>query len=343
MAPSGKSTDTRRTSQSLKSSGTGSKKKKITIRMESLALRTLTCPAADDDPIAVRDYPDGCNPLPNTSTSRKDSANTSRQCRLITNPGSDSEESDHASISRRETQPPDFAPADHSPTEPEQPVEEDAELLIMAPNATINDTTQTPPDAQLPTPETSRGDPTQFFPFLWYSFSVHEALNVAAGSTPSLPFTAEYLASKGTPETEIHEYFNCRHAFPHVPQQLFPTTRPDSVKGQYYHLTQIPQDSEIDLTTGLSPTYPVTIRFDAHYHNMSKLEVQQAALSRLETMRIPLASRFREPIAVLISQQNAGWLGFLKIDLLNPGIDGIALLQGHRLFTLQMQNGEYTI
>lgn len=60
-------------------------------------------------------------------------------------------------------------------------------------------------------------------------------------------------------------------------------------------------------------------------------------------MRIPLASRFREPIAALISQQNAGWLGFLKIDLLNPGIDGIALLQGHRLFTLQMQNGEYTI
>lgn len=76
---------------------------------------------------------------------------------------------------------------------------------------------------------------------------------------------------------------------------------------------------------------------------MTKQEVQQAAHICLETMRIPLASRFREPIAALVSQQNTGWLGFLKLDLLNPSIDGIALLRGHRIFTLQMQNGDYVI
>lgn len=76
---------------------------------------------------------------------------------------------------------------------------------------------------------------------------------------------------------------------------------------------------------------------------MSKLDVQQAAHIRLETMRIPLASRFREPVAAIVSQQNSGWLGFLKLDLFNPSQDGIALLRGHRLFTMQLQNGEYVV
>lgn len=60
-------------------------------------------------------------------------------------------------------------------------------------------------------------------------------------------------------------------------------------------------------------------------------------------MRIPLASRFCELVAALVSQQNTGWLGFFKLDLLNPAKDGIALHRGHRMFTLQFQNGEYVI
>lgn len=58
-------------------------------------------------------------------------------------------------------------------------------------------------------------------------------------------------------------------------------------------------------------------------------------------MRIPLANRFREPIAALVTQ--SGWMGFLKLDLLNPATDGIALLKGYRIFTLQLQNGEYVV
>lgn len=74
---------------------------------------------------------------------------------------------------------------------------------------------------------------------------------------------------------------------------------------------------------------------------MTKTEVQQAAHARLEQMRIPLANRFREPIAALVTQ--SGWMGFLKLDLLNPSIDAVALLKGHRIFTLQLQNGEYVV
>jgi len=58
-------------------------------------------------------------------------------------------------------------------------------------------------------------------------------------------------------------------------------------------------------------------------------------------MRIPIANRFREPVAALVTP--TGWMGFIKIDLLNPAIDGIGLLQGHRIFTLQLQNGEYVV
>lgn len=63
MAPTGRSTGNCHTSHSLKSSGAGGKKKKITIRMESLALRTISQPIQDDDnPIAIRDFPEGCIP-----------------------------------------------------------------------------------------------------------------------------------------------------------------------------------------------------------------------------------------------------------------------------------------
>jgi hypothetical protein len=55
-------------------------------------------------------------------------------------------------------------------------------------------------------------------------------------------------------------------------------------------------------------------------------------------MRIPLATRFREPVCAIGNRLTSKWLGFLKIDLLNPHIDKIALLKGDRIFTLQLRN-----
>lgn len=213
MAPSDKTTNSQRTAKSLKSSGTGKKKKKkITIRMESLALHNLSQLAdADGGPIVVRDYPEGCSRLPWSSPSRKDSVTSTRRTRrrLVTDTNSDSDgspnSSDHASISRRETQlhlsEHQPAAADYVLPAPVHPAEEDDELLILPPNAVVEATPQTPPAAHLTPPEAPRDEPNQYFPFLWYSFSVHEALNIASGMTPPLPFTAEYLVSKGTPET----------------------------------------------------------------------------------------------------------------------------------------------
>lgn len=347
MAPSRKSKeDSWHSTRSLKSSGSGSKKKKLTVQLGSLDLHTSSLNPAADEPVAVRDYPEDCTPQEMLSPNRVaiDPTRTNAKRRLLLKDDSDTElsqQSSDASAQRQEVHSLRGSRAP-SPLHHKQVPHDDLDELIILESQ--------PAPEQPPLDDSAtfniiqnKGAPDQYFPFLWYSFSVHEILNSHAGLTPALNYTAEYLAIQGTPDAEIQEYFQCRHAFPHVPQQLFPTIRPDGQPGQYYHLTQIPQNTEIDIVTGLSPTYQVTIRFDRNYHTMTKLEVQQAAHSRLELMSIPLANRMREPIAALVSPQNAGWLGFLKLDLLNPATDGLALLRGHRLFTLQLQNGEYVI
>jgi hypothetical protein len=76
---------------------------------------------------------------------------------------------------------------------------------------------------------------------------------------------------------------------------------------------------------------------------MSKVEVQEAAVARFEAMNIKLATRYREPISAIVHPHTKKWLGFLKVNLLNPNVDGIALLKGERIFTLQLQDLSYVI
>ena len=147
----------------------------------------------------------------------------------------------------------------------------------------------------------------------------------------------------GMPEAEIEEVRHCRLAFPRVPQHLYPHQRPDTVTGDYLHFTQLPKHVKTDSTTHLSPTYQILIRFDSHYHNMTKDEVQIQATERFHRMGIPLATRFREPIIAMAGGKLKRWFGFLKVDLLHPETDGLNLLQGHRVFALALQDGELTI
>lgn len=119
---------------------------------------------------------------------------------------------------------------------------------------------------------------------------------------PILTHTTDLLAQRGMPTSEITECLGYRHSFPRVPQTLYPSTRPDTLPGQYYHLTQIPSHINVDPTTGLSPTYQIVIRFDINYRDLSKHDVQEAATSRFEMMRIPLATLFREPICAIVDR-----------------------------------------
>ena len=76
---------------------------------------------------------------------------------------------------------------------------------------------------------------------------------------------------------------------------------------------------------------------------MKKQEVQEAIAVRFELKGIPIAQCFKEPISAIIHKETRNWLGFIKVDLLNPHKDGIALLKGDRLFALQLQNSKYVI
>ena len=60
-------------------------------------------------------------------------------------------------------------------------------------------------------------------------------------------------------------------------------------------------------------------------------------------MGIHVATRFRVPISAIVNKDTKTWLGFLQIDLLYYKRDGINLLKGERIFTLQLQNLEYVI
>jgi hypothetical protein len=130
---------------------------------------------------------------------------------------------------------------------------------------------------------------------------------------------------------------------PHVPQRLLPSAQPDGIPGQYLHLIQIPQGISVDSVTGLSHSYQILICFDFGYNEMSKVDVQEAAIACFEEMNIPLSTCYREPVSALIHPHTKKWLGFLKVDLLNPNTDGIALLKGDRIFTLQLQDLNYVI
>ena len=76
---------------------------------------------------------------------------------------------------------------------------------------------------------------------------------------------------------------------------------------------------------------------------MTKSEVQDAAIARFEAMDIKLATRYRKHVSAIVHPHTKKWLGFFKVDLLNPSIDGIALLKGERIFTLQLHDLSYVI
>lgn len=116
--------------------------------------------------------------------------------------------------------------------------------------------TQLPPSnvGTVPLPNTPANPPSfpDFANFLWLSFSVHQQINSERGSSEYTTYGGITVSSCGMPDDEVREFHSYRHSFPHVPQLLYPLTRPDGLSGQFLHLTQIPFGVEIDTNTRLS-------------------------------------------------------------------------------------------
>ena len=106
-------------------------------------------------------------------------------------------------------------------------------------------TTQSPWNTILPLIQFS-----DFAPQLWLTFLVHEQLNTKRGLPKFIEYGVIGLAHAGTPESEIQEYHTCRHAFPHVPQVLYPSTRPDGLPSSHIN-SHRPPDRPCDKTLTL--------------------------------------------------------------------------------------------
>jgi hypothetical protein len=179
---------------------------------------------------------------------------------------------------------------------------------------------------------------------MWLGFPIHEAIAIRNGmEIIQERRTQEEFVQLGTPPREIIEFKTLRRAFPRVPQTCYPHERPDAVPGNHLHFTQLPRQEKVDPTNGLSEGFQVTIRFDSGYKSMSRQAIRGACLERLRLMDISLGTTYSNPIDVGINAVTKNWAGFIKVHLLNPLQDGMALLKGHRAFVLEMEDGVKTI
>ena len=72
---------------------------------------------------------------------------------------------------------------------------------------------------------------------------------------------------------------------------------------------------------------------------MSRQATRGACLERLRLMNISLSSAYSNSIDIGINAVTKNWVGFIKVHLLHPLQDGMALLNGHRAFALEMEDG----
>lgn len=175
-------------------------------------------------------------------------------------------------------------------------------------------------------------------------FAIHEA--IASHNSKVIIHeqrTNEEFTRLGTPIREVIEFKTLRRAYPRVPQQFFSNKRPDAVPGNHLNFTQLPRHERIDPTTELSEGFHITICFDFGFKGMNRQDVQGACLERLRLMDIPLGSTYANPIDIGINAVTKNWAGFLKVHLLHPLRDGMALLKGQRAFVMAMEDGEKII
>ena len=179
---------------------------------------------------------------------------------------------------------------------------------------------------------------------MWLGFPIHEAIAIQRGQDIIHEHrTNDEFTRFGTPTKEIIEFKILRRAFPHVPQVCYPHERPDAVPGNHLHFTQLPILEKTDPTIGLSEGFHVTIKYDIGFKSMSRQDARRGCMERLRQMEMPLGTTYSNPIDIGTNAVTKQWAGFIKVHLLHPQRDGIALLQGHRAFVMEMEDGEKVI
>ena len=177
---------------------------------------------------------------------------------------------------------------------------------------------------------------------LWFGFEAMEKLAEENGQEPLFhEETIEDRVTRGVSRIEATELEQVSISFPRIPQLLYPSQRPDGVPGQHYNLTQVPSEIPTDPSTCLSLDFQISIHFQLPNTPLFHNHVKEIVKNRLEFMNIPLGTNLIEPISILCMSVKRGgekgvWAGIIKLHLLHPETDGIAMLKGLRPFILQL-------
>jgi hypothetical protein len=190
--------------------------------------------------------------------------------------------------------------------------------------------------------ESVRTHPMKFR--FWLGFEVMEKLAKELGVEEL--FNDESIAdriTRGIPRKEAEELESVSISYPRVPQTLYPSERSDGINGQHLNLTQLPQEIEIDPISKLSKDFYIAIHFQLPNTPLMHNHVKELVQEMLDDMKIPLGTNLIEPISILCMSVKKGgmkevWAGIIKLHLLNPHIDGIALLTGLRAFILHLES-----
>ena len=110
----------------------------------------------------------------------------------------------------------------------------------------------------------------------------------------------------------------------------------DGRSGHHYHLTQIPSEVEINTQTGFALVYHILLNFEKPTIAYNSQEITDMTKARFQKMNIELG-KLCESIAPLCNSKNDVWNGITRVHLKKPETDGVALLEGTRIFALELE------
>ena len=143
------------------------------------------------------------------------------------------------------------------------------------------------------------------------------------------------LIRQGYKENEAVELHTAKISYLRVQQQRWPSSRQDGRTGHHLHLTQITSDININTTTGFVLIYHILLNFEKPVIAYTSLEVTEMTKTRFQKMSIELGE-LREPIAPLCNSKTNTWNGITRVYLKTPEVDSNALLEGTRIFSLEL-------
>jgi hypothetical protein len=123
--------------------------------------------------------------------------------------------------------------------------------------------------------------------------------------------------------------------FSRVQQQKWPNKHTNGCIGHHYHLAQVPSDIEINSNIGFVLVYHIPLNFEKSTIAYTSQEIIDRTKTRLQKMDIELGD-LRELIVPLCNAKKDTWNGLMCIHFKRLETKGNALLEGSRIFVLEL-------